>query len=312
MGLLTCHAPRHQPPERLDLKVKAIKSAELLELKKELADHERTELERKFAKKYHRVKFFERIKIERAISKLEKKMRGEGEGTELHHQRLHQLNEDLEYVMNFPPGERYVALLKDATDAVSQAHLDSERTRLRALIKHRMKESALVNEVDEGKSIQVTATQVVVAQSSGKPIKSRARAVVEAVIEKEDKEEDDFFLGKDEGEAEELPVLSKSSKSSLQPRLPFRDDGDDDDDDDDDENDEDDDDDKNEEERHLSRSTGGKGRRGRISHSSGGTRGGRGGGGGRDGGGRGGAKVQASEEADLKRKRSEGGRKRRK
>ena len=212
-----------QPPERLDPKVRAIKSSELLELKKELVDQERSETERKLAKKYHHVKFFERIKIERAISKLERKMKSEGEeGGEWEGdlQRVQELKEDLEYVMNFPAGERYVSLLKNATDESSQTHLDSERSRLRALIKRQMKESALVNDADEGKSIKLlgiippAAPQAQAAPKApasrgdkvrsdikvekkvaGDVSKSRVKAI-EKEVEVEKDDEDDFFLGR--------------------------------------------------------------------------------------------------------------------
>ena len=269
--------------------MKAIKSAELLELKKELGDHDRSEVERKFAKKYHRVKFFERIKIERAISKLEKKGEGGGEG-DGQHQRLNQLQADLEYVLNFPPGERYVSLLKDATDPASQVHLDSERARLRSLIKHRMKESALVNEVDEGKSIQLIGGKSK-DELKGKNDKGKGKALDEVVKEEM---EDDFFLGQDEGEEEEEEGdLAVSKLNRHEVSLPLQDD---------DEEEEEEEEEQEEEEEEMERPVSRKGGRGTDDHRSHSSRGGRGGA----------SKAQGSEEAALKRKRAEGGRKRRK
>lgn len=56
----------------------------------------------------------------------------------------------LQYVLHFPKGERYVSILKDAAEPEAQAKLDAERTRLKAVIKHQLAESALLTEADEG------------------------------------------------------------------------------------------------------------------------------------------------------------------
>ena len=56
--------------------------------------------------------------------------------------------------MHFPKCEKYVSLLRDASEDApdAQAHLASERARLRLLVKHQVAESAAVTEADEGRA----------------------------------------------------------------------------------------------------------------------------------------------------------------
>ncbi len=56
----------------------------------------------------------------------------------------------LQYVMHFPKGERYVSIVKEAADPAAQAKLESERERLKAMIRHQLAESAMLAEADEG------------------------------------------------------------------------------------------------------------------------------------------------------------------
>ena len=56
----------------------------------------------------------------------------------------------LQYVMHFPKGERYVSIVKEAADPAAQAKLESERNRLKAMIRHQLAESAMLAEADEG------------------------------------------------------------------------------------------------------------------------------------------------------------------
>lgn len=56
----------------------------------------------------------------------------------------------LQYVLHFPKGERYVSILKETAEPQAQANLDAERTRLKAVIKLQLAESAMLTEADEG------------------------------------------------------------------------------------------------------------------------------------------------------------------
>ena len=108
--------------------------------------------EQKYAVRYHKVRFFERIKLERKIGKLQKSLKGaeDDEQRNASRRKLEQAREDLEYVLHFPKGEKYVSLLKDTDDAEAQAHLQNERERLRAIVKQQLRDEAIVNELDEG------------------------------------------------------------------------------------------------------------------------------------------------------------------
>ncbi len=85
----------------MDPKIKAIKEGELAALKRQQEDEHRKDREKKLAKRYHHVRFFERVKIDRSIGKLEKKARAHADGdgpalTSEEQSRLEQLKEDLE------------------------------------------------------------------------------------------------------------------------------------------------------------------------------------------------------------------------
>lgn len=56
----------------------------------------------------------------------------------------------MQYVVHFPKGERYVSILKEATEPQAQVVLAAERARLKKLIKHQMAETALIADADEG------------------------------------------------------------------------------------------------------------------------------------------------------------------
>ena len=118
------------------------------------------------------IRFFERLKLERRLKQLKgKAQRGHAlsasEQQQMQdweqdlkvcsswcqskqHQRCTPLNVCLQYVLHFPKGERYVSILKEAAEPEAQAKLDAERTRLKAVIKHQLAESAMLTEADEG------------------------------------------------------------------------------------------------------------------------------------------------------------------
>lgn len=56
----------------------------------------------------------------------------------------------IQYVLDFPKGERYVSILKEAADPEAQASLDAERTRLKSVIRHQLAEDAMLADADEG------------------------------------------------------------------------------------------------------------------------------------------------------------------
>ncbi|DBA99881.1 TPA: hypothetical protein ACH3X1_013769 [Trebouxia sp. C0004] len=133
-----------------DHKLKRSLESKLSELQSSLAKHDKGATERKYAVRYHKIRFFERVKLERRVKQIEGKAdRGHALSAE-EQQHLKQHKENLQYVMHFPKGERYVSIVKEAADAEAQTKLESERKRLKAMIRHQLAESAMLAEADEG------------------------------------------------------------------------------------------------------------------------------------------------------------------
>ena len=157
-------------PEKLRLE----KQRELEKLEVIFKENKQSELERKMAVKYHKVKFFERVKITRAIEKLEKANPVEAKRPDAVTKNIESLRDDLHYVTNFPKGYKYVSVLKgDADDDA----IRRKREKLRQIIKERGLADAALAEANEGGT-------------------DAAAAVVKAAGEKE-KEKDDFFMESD-------------------------------------------------------------------------------------------------------------------
>ncbi|KAI8104478.1 hypothetical protein M9434_003033 [Picochlorum sp. BPE23] len=138
--------------DTLDDKLRQVMEKRLRDLLEESEENRKKYLERKFAVRYHKIRFFERIKIERRLSKIKKGIKHASSDEEKENllKRLAAVQEDLEYVLHFPKGEKYVSLLRDADTAEAQAHLESERRRLREIVKQKLRDDAIVNEPDEG------------------------------------------------------------------------------------------------------------------------------------------------------------------
>ncbi len=98
------------------------------------------------------VRFFERRKLTRALHKLQASIWG-GHPTAAQARQLQQLQADLQYVMHFPRGEKYVSLLIKANTPEARAVQEQERTRLRALVAKQLAEKAVLTEANEGQNI---------------------------------------------------------------------------------------------------------------------------------------------------------------
>ncbi len=156
-------------PEKLRLE----KQRELEKLEGIFKENKQAERERKMAVKYHKVKFFERVKLTRAIEKLEKANPDERRRPDAVTRELESLRDDLHYVTNFPKGYKYVSVLKG--DAEDDA-IKRKREKLRIIIKERGLADAALAEANEG------GTDVAAA----------------AAAKKDDgKEKDDFFMESD-------------------------------------------------------------------------------------------------------------------
>ena len=63
---------------------------------------------------------------------------------------MRDLTWSLQYVVNFPKGEKYVSLLRNAEDPEAQKVLEAERTRLRTKVQQQMADIAMITQADEG------------------------------------------------------------------------------------------------------------------------------------------------------------------
>uniref|UniRef100_A0A7S4BVM8 rRNA-processing protein EFG1 n=1 Tax=Chrysotila carterae TaxID=13221 RepID=A0A7S4BVM8_CHRCT len=121
--------------ETLPADVRAQKEAEKAALQKQQQQHKRSERERHFSKKYHKVKFFERRKVERQIASHQRELGRAGLSAserESLEARLKSLEADLLYVSHFPRHKKYLSLFpkENAEDAV----VAKKRSRIRARI----------------------------------------------------------------------------------------------------------------------------------------------------------------------------------
>ncbi|KAH9307276.1 hypothetical protein KI387_035187, partial [Taxus chinensis] len=122
--------------KNLPQEIKEAQKKKLEELRKLVELQAQSELERKMALRYRKVKFFERRKIERRIRRLEKQQRAalEHTGEEVAAQacELAQLKEDLEYVRFFPKTEKYVSLFMGGNDPELVGIRNNLRERIKA------------------------------------------------------------------------------------------------------------------------------------------------------------------------------------
>jgi len=131
--------------ENIPPKLREEKQKELEKLAVAGRDNKRIEREKRLSTKYHKVKFFERVKLTRRIEQLEKSAAGTLSNAE--RDELTSLKEDLEYVTNFPRGEKYVSVLVKEGDT---EHATKERARLRKLVKANLAAAAALGDANEG------------------------------------------------------------------------------------------------------------------------------------------------------------------
>ena len=174
-------------------KLREEKERELEKLRDQGKENKRVEREKKLSTRYHKVKFFERVKLTRRIERLERERSERGALSEDAERELASARDDLEYVINFPRGEKYVSVLVNDGDT---EHSKKERERLRKLVKANLAARAALADENEG----------------GADVAANADAGAE--------EEDDFFLNdsEDEGGSDsESDSSSSSSSSSSEP-----------------------------------------------------------------------------------------------
>ncbi|RPA99779.1 hypothetical protein L873DRAFT_1737856, partial [Choiromyces venosus 120613-1] len=94
--------------------------------------------EKSIAKKYHMVRFFERQKATRKLRKAERELeKVEEEGKAEAEKKVYEAKLDLNYIMHYPRGEKYISLFKDA------GVMREKREGVRKEVERRMKRGGL-------------------------------------------------------------------------------------------------------------------------------------------------------------------------
>ncbi|KDD73077.1 hypothetical protein H632_c2562p0, partial [Helicosporidium sp. ATCC 50920] len=131
---------------------------EMLEYyKQSQAVQQRKLLEIKYAVRYHKVRFFERVKVDRKRKKLQAQLAAlapDSPEREALSASLEAAEKDLEYVLFFPRGEKYVSLLKGSEAEEDKGKRQEDIARLRVLAAERRAAEAQLTEADEGASLR--------------------------------------------------------------------------------------------------------------------------------------------------------------
>lgn len=178
-------------------KLREEKEQELKDLEKAQKENLHAEKERKYAKKYHRVKFFERIKVTRKMEKISRIK--EDERTEREKEQLKTLERDLEYVLHFPKHRKYVSLFNDdEDDEDAKTHKNRRRERFRKEIKEILKAKAELGDANEG-----------IVDGDDENEKARTNA-----MKSNDLDGDDFFLNSDDDDEDSDKKKKKKKKEN--------------------------------------------------------------------------------------------------
>ena len=130
--------------------VRQAKLAELASLQQQGQQQRRKERERHFSKKYHKVKFFERRKVERQIVALRRQLEAVPPGSQSAQEELLQrAEEDLLYVKHFPRHKKYLSLFPSGGEE-EPPFVAKRRQRIRAGILRRAQAGTLLDPGDAG------------------------------------------------------------------------------------------------------------------------------------------------------------------
>lgn len=192
----------------LDKKLHDELKGKLSVLQSEIEGKTQQEIERKRSVRYHKVKFFERRKVERKIETVTKKLSKEKDEDSARalRQELVGLEDDLTYVMYFPKAKKYVSLF---------AEHDEKSTK---------KLNALRKEARDAKEIaRANLAAVGLKTKSSSDLKRKASAQAEEEhedVEKDvdedngDEDEDNFFVEEPDEAKETIQEEDQTSSSS--------------------------------------------------------------------------------------------------
>eukprot|EP00892_Ulva_mutabilis_P003940 jgi/Ulvmu1/1918/UM012_0078.1 len=153
--------------------IRTAQEAKLQQLLQQKASRTMTAAEKKISNRYKMVRFAEKVKLQR---RLRSAQRGLDEALAAEPQdpqavaelqgKVGKLQADLDYVTNFPPGEKYVSLLVDPEGAEDRVRVERERARLHGLVHDHMAARATASAERQAKH-RKSGGAVVVAPSDG-------------------------------------------------------------------------------------------------------------------------------------------------
>ncbi|CAG9460189.1 unnamed protein product [Pedinophyceae sp. YPF-701] len=180
--------------------------------------HEKAEREREMAVKYHKVKFFERVKVERRIKKITKELesltQGSSEAKDAS-KRLKRAKSDLTYILHFPAGKPYISIIKEPADEKER----EKREDLRREALAAARDAAMVNEADEGAAGQrADARKAKEQRRTASQDDEDGMGAAPADAGSDSEGSDDFFLdsprGDSGGEQQDTPGRGSDASSS--------------------------------------------------------------------------------------------------
>ncbi|KAG0128236.1 hypothetical protein HOY82DRAFT_622625 [Tuber indicum] len=129
----------NNPSSSLPADVRLESERALSAFQSELSSVQSAAKERRIAKRYHMVRFFERQKATRKLRKVERELEKVGgeNGMAEAEKKVYEARLDLNYIMHYPPGEKYISLFKDA------GVMREKREGIRREVERRMARGAL-------------------------------------------------------------------------------------------------------------------------------------------------------------------------
>ncbi|KAF3937070.1 hypothetical protein ABW19_dt0203900 [Dactylella cylindrospora] len=139
------NAPANHHPTKLSATARVEHERALAAYKHELSSQQLTDKRQALEKRYHKIRFFERRKATRALSKLKRQLAALDDDEEGNDERstlekkIHEAEVDLNYIIHYPGLEKYISLYKggDSKDT------NQKRERIRGSIEKRMEEGTL-------------------------------------------------------------------------------------------------------------------------------------------------------------------------
>ena len=117
--------------------VRREKQEALRQLTEKAALNKRTERERHFSKKYHKVRFFERLKVEKRITLLRKQVAEAPLVTRpTLEEQLRESEYDMLYIKHFPRHKKYLSLFPSAEG--NNQYVAKQRAKIRAMLVRRV------------------------------------------------------------------------------------------------------------------------------------------------------------------------------